>query len=163
MLRLERVMEEMQPDVVVVVGDVNSTLSAALTAAKMGLPLAHVEAGLRSFDRTMPEEVNRVLTDALADFLFVTEPSGVENLLREGRPQERIYLVGNVMIDALRRFLPQAKCHPIPQELQARGKTGVDLTRPYGMVTLHRPSTVDNLATSHDLGSIGRDCRRKFR
>ena len=147
MLRLERVMEETQPDVVVVVGDVNSTLSAALTAAKMGRPLAHVEAGLRSFDRTMPEEVNRVLTDALADSLFVTEPSGVENLLREGRPKERIYLVGNVMIDALARFLPQAKRRPIPQELQARGKSRVDLTGPYGLVTLHRPSTVDNLAT----------------
>jgi UDP-N-acetylglucosamine 2-epimerase (non-hydrolysing) len=147
MLRLERVMEETQPDVVVVVGDVNSTLSAALTAAKMGRPLAHVEAGLRSFDRTMPEEVNRVLTDALADSLFVTEPSGVENLLREGRPKERIYLVGNVMIDALARFLPQAKRRPIPPELQARGKSRVDLTGPYGLVTLHRPSTVDNLAT----------------
>jgi UDP-N-acetylglucosamine 2-epimerase (non-hydrolysing) len=147
MLRLERVMEETQPDVVVVVGDVNSTLSAALTAAKLGLPLAHVEAGLRSFDRSMPEEVNRVLTDAVSDFLFVTEPSGVENLLREGRPQERIYLVGNVMIDALQRFLPQAKRHPIPPELQARGQSRVDFTGPYGLVTLHRPSTVDNLAT----------------
>ena len=146
MLRLERVMEETQPDVVVVVGDVNSTLSAALTAAKIGRPLAPVEAGLRSFDRTMPEEVNRVLTDALADFLFVTEPSGVENLLREGRPEERIYLVGNVMIDALRRSLPRAKCHPMSHELQAVDKSRVDLTGPYGLVTLHRPSTVDNLA-----------------
>jgi UDP-N-acetylglucosamine 2-epimerase (non-hydrolysing) len=147
MLRLERVMEEVQPDVVVVVGDVNSTLSAALTAAKMGLPLAHVEAGLRSFDRTMPEELNRVLTDAVADFLFVTEPSGVENLRREGRPEERIYLVGNVMIDALRRFLPRAKALPILHHLQALGKSCVDLTRPYGLVTLHRPSTVDDRAT----------------
>ncbi|MFZ0963020.1 MAG: UDP-N-acetylglucosamine 2-epimerase (non-hydrolyzing) [Terriglobia bacterium] len=147
MLRLERVMEETQPDLVVVVGDVNSTLSAALAAAKMGLPLAHVEAGLRSFDRSMPEEINRVLTDALADFLFVTEPSGVENLLREGRPAERIYLVGNVMIDALRRFLPRAKRHPLPHELQARDKSRLDLVGPYGLVTLHRPSTVDNLAT----------------
>jgi UDP-N-acetylglucosamine 2-epimerase (non-hydrolysing) len=147
MLRLEPVMEESQPDVVVVVGDVNSTLAAALTAAKMGLLLAHVEAGLRSFDRTMPEEVNRVITDALADFLFVTEPSGVENLRREGRPEERIHLVGNVMIDALQRFLPRAKRHPIPHELQAQGRWRVDLTRPYGMVTLHRPSTVDSLAT----------------
>ena len=147
MLRLEPVVEETQPDLVVVVGDVNSTLAAALTAAKMGLPLAHVEAGLRSFDRAMPEEVNRVLTDALADFLFVSEPSGVENLLSEGRPEERIYLVGNVMIDALDRFLPRAKRHPIPSELQARGKSHVDLTGPYGLVTLHRPSTVDNLAT----------------
>ena len=109
MLRLERVIEETEPDVVLVVGDVTSTLSAALTAAKMDRPLAHVEAGLRSFDRTMPEELNRVLTDAMADFLFVTEPSGVENLRREGRPAERIYLVGNVMIDALKRFLPRAK------------------------------------------------------
>jgi UDP-N-acetylglucosamine 2-epimerase (non-hydrolysing) len=130
-----------------VVGDVNSTLAAALTATKMGVPLAHVEAGLRSFDRTMPEEVNRILTDAIADFLFVTEPSGVENLLREGRPKERIFLVGNVMIDALQRFLPQAKSLPIPQELHAWGKSRVDLTGPYGLVTLHRPSTVDNLAT----------------
>jgi UDP-N-acetylglucosamine 2-epimerase (non-hydrolysing) len=147
MLRLERVMEETKPDVVVVVGDVNSTLSAALTAAKMGRPIAHVEAGLRSFDRAMPEEVNRVLTDAISDFLFVTEPSGVENLLREGRPAERIFLVGNVMIDALQRFLPQAKRHLIPQEIQARDKPRVDLTGQYGLVTLHRPSTVDNLAT----------------
>jgi UDP-N-acetylglucosamine 2-epimerase (non-hydrolysing) len=147
MMRLERVMEDAQPDVVVVVGDVNSTLSAAITAIKMGLPLAHVEAGLRSFDRTMPEEVNRVLTDALSDFLFVTEPSGVENLLKEGRPRERIYLVGNVMIDALQRFLPHARSHPVPQALQARGKSGFDMTSPYGMVTLHRPATVDNLAT----------------
>ncbi len=145
MMRLERVMAEGRPDVVVVVGDVNSTLAAAITAGKMGLPLAHVEAGLRSFDRTMPEEVNRVLTDAISDYLFVTEPSGVENLLSEGRPQERIYLAGNVMIDALLRFLPQAKRHPIPRELQAREKSGLNLTRPYGMVTLHRPSTVDNL------------------
>jgi UDP-N-acetylglucosamine 2-epimerase (non-hydrolysing) len=147
MLRLGRVMEETQPDVVVVVGDVNSTLSAALTAAKMGLPLAHVEAGLRSFDRTMPEEVNRVLIDARSDFLFVTEPSGVENLRREGRPEERIYLAGNVMIDALEKFLPRAKRYPVPYELPARGKFRGDMTGHYGLVTLHRPSTVDNLAT----------------
>jgi len=109
MLRLERVMEETQPDVVVVVGDVNSTLAGALAAAKTGRPIAHVEAGLRSFDRSMPEEVNRVLTDAISDFLFVTEPSGVENLRKVGRPKERIFFVGNVLIDALRRFLPHAK------------------------------------------------------
>lgn len=147
MLRLERVMEEMQPDVVVVVGDVNSTLSAALTAVKMGQPIAHVEAGLRSFDRTMPEEVNRVLTDAIADFLFVTEPSGVDNLLREGRPKERIFLVGNVMIDALRRFLPHAKHRAVPPELHAWSKHNGGLVGAYGLVTLHRPSTVDNLGT----------------
>lgn len=153
MVLLERVMAKMEPDVVVVVGDVNSTLAAALTAVKLGLPLAHVEAGLRSFDRTMPEEVNRVLTDAIADFLFVTEPSGVQNLLDEGRPNEKIFLVGNVMIDALQRFLPQAKGHSFPPELQTWGKSRVDLTRPYGLVTLHRPSTVDNLATLRQIWS----------
>jgi UDP-N-acetylglucosamine 2-epimerase (non-hydrolysing) len=147
MLRMERVMEETQPDVVMVMGDVNSTLSAALTAAKMGLPLAHVEAGLRSFDRSMPEEVNRVLTDAISDFLFVTEPGGVENLIREGRPEERIYLVGNVMIDALERFLPLAKRLQLPIEVYGQGKFRGGSTGQYGMVTLHRPSTVDNLAT----------------
>jgi len=147
MLRLERVIEETQPDVVLVVGDVTSTLSAALTAAKMGRPLAHVEAGLRSFDRTMPEELNRVLTDAMADFLFVTEPSGVENLRREGRPAEKIYLVGNVMIDALKRFLPLAKSRPIPIEFQAQDNSRDGVKSKYGLVTLHRPSTVDDLAT----------------
>jgi UDP-N-acetylglucosamine 2-epimerase (non-hydrolysing) len=145
MLRLERVMEETQPDVVVVVGDVNSTLAGALTAAKTGRPIAHVEAGLRSFDRTMPEEVNRVLTDAVSDFLFVTEPSGVENLRKEGRPKERIFFVGNVLIDALRRFLPHAKRFQAPAELGARGNH-MCLAGPYGLVTLHRPSNVDNLA-----------------
>jgi UDP-N-acetylglucosamine 2-epimerase (non-hydrolysing) len=145
MLRLERVMEQAQPDAVVVVGDVNSTLSAALTAAKMDRPVAHVEAGLRSLDRTMPEEINRVLTDAIADFLFVTEPSGVENLLREGRPEERIFLVGNVMVDSLRRFLPRAKRHALPPQLRAWSHNRRGLSGPYGLVTLHRPSTVDNL------------------
>jgi UDP-N-acetylglucosamine 2-epimerase (non-hydrolysing) len=151
MLRLEGVMEEIQPDVVVVVGDVNSTLSAALTAVKTGRPVAHVEAGLRSSDRSMPEEVNRVIVDAISDFLFVTEPSGVENLLIEGRPKERIHFVGNVLIDALRRFLPHAKHCPMPKELEAGCRHNGDSAGPYGLVTLHRPSTVDNLAT---LGSI---------
>jgi UDP-N-acetylglucosamine 2-epimerase (non-hydrolysing) len=147
MLRLERVMEEVHPEVVVVVGDVNSTLAGALTAAKMGRPIAHVEAGLRSFDRTMPEEINRILTDALSDLLFVTEPSGVENLLREGRPRERIFLVGNVMIDALRRFLPRARRCPLPQELHAWDKQAAGMARSFALATLHRPSTVDDLAT----------------
>ena len=131
MLRLEGVMEEVQPDVVVVVGDVNSTLAGALTAAKMGRPIAHVEAGLRSFDRTMPEEINRVITDTISDLLFVTEPSGVENLLREGQPRERIFLVGNVMIDALRRFLPRARCCAFPKELYAWGRYETGLARSY--------------------------------
>jgi UDP-N-acetylglucosamine 2-epimerase (non-hydrolysing) len=147
MLRLERVMEESQADVVVVVGDVNSTLAGALTAVKTGRPIAHVEAGLRSFDRRMPEEVNRILVDAVSDFLFVTEPSGVENLLKEGRTQERIYFVGNVMIDALQRFLPHAKRRQVPMEVCRRGNGNGGSASPYGLVTLHRPSTVDNLTT----------------
>jgi len=134
----------------VVVGDVNSTLSGALTAVKCGRPIAHVEAGLRSFDRTMPEEVNRVLTDSISDFLFVTEPSGVENLLKEGKPKERIYFVGNVMIDALQRFLPGARNY-VPEASDTRGAN--DMPSAFGLVTLHRPSTVDDLAT---LGLIGK-------
>jgi UDP-N-acetylglucosamine 2-epimerase (non-hydrolysing) len=161
MQRMERLMEEIQPHVVVVVGDVNSTLSAALTAAKMGFPIAHVEAGLRSFDRSMPEEVNRILTDAIADFLFVSEPSGVENLRREGRPAERIYLVGNVMIDALQRFLPKARRCVSQFEFPSPGNSRNRWKSPYGVVTLHRPSTVDSTATLREildaLGTIARE------
>ncbi|HQM21933.1 MAG TPA: UDP-N-acetylglucosamine 2-epimerase, partial [Deltaproteobacteria bacterium] len=97
----ESVLVEHNPDMVVVVGDVNSTMACALVAAKSGVKVAHVEAGLRSFDRTMPEEINRILTDALSDFLFTTEEAGNENLRREGIPQEKIFFVGNVMIDTL--------------------------------------------------------------
>src|SRR6185503_888796 len=96
------------PDLVLVVGDVNSTMAAALVASKLGIPVAHVEAGLRSFDRRMPEETNRLITDALSDYLFVSEPSGVTNLLAEGIPKERIFLTGNVMIDTLMRFRAKA-------------------------------------------------------
>src|SRR5574340_146726 len=100
MKRFEPIVEEYEVGAVLVVGDVNSTFACALVAAKRGIPVAHVEAGLRSFDRRMPEEINRVVTDALAAFLFATEEDAVENLVREGHPRERIYLVGNVMIDA---------------------------------------------------------------
>src|ERR671918_2725790 len=99
MRRFEPVVLEQRPDAVVVVGDVNSTIACALTAVKLGVPVAHVEAGLRSFDRSMPEEINRILTDAISHWLFVTERSGVENLRAEGVPEGRIFLVGNVMID----------------------------------------------------------------
>ena len=103
MARLEPLFEAERPDVVVVVGDVNSTIAAALTAAKLGIPLAHVEAGLRSFDRTMPEETNRIVADTLADYLFVSEESGKENLLRRGVDPEKIFFVGNAMIDSLQQ------------------------------------------------------------
>jgi UDP-N-acetylglucosamine 2-epimerase (non-hydrolysing) len=143
--RIEPVLIEQRPDLVLVVGDVNSTMAASLAAVKLGIPVAHVEAGLRSFDRTMPEEINRVVTDALADYLFATEEAAVQNLLREGRPPERIFLVGNVMIDALHQFLPLAQKSPLLAELGLRDGQG-QAARPYAVLTLHRPSNVDSEA-----------------
>jgi UDP-N-acetylglucosamine 2-epimerase (non-hydrolysing) len=139
--RIEPVLLERQPDLVLVVGDVNSTIAVSLAAVKLGIPVAHVEAGLRSFDRTMPEEINRVLTDAIADYLFVTEEDAIEHLLKEGRPRESIYFVGNVMIDSLRHFLPIAQKSPIGDELHL--KNGADWRR-FAVLTLHRPSNVDS-------------------
>ena len=141
MKRLEPVLGTEHPDRLMVVGDVNSTIAAALVAVKLGIPVDHVEAGLRSFDRTMPEEINRILTDAIADQLFVSERSGVDNLLREGIPAERIHLVGNVMIDALEACRPRWEQAPVLQRL------GLEPTQPYALVTLHRPSNVDNPET----------------
>jgi len=138
MRRLEPVLDTLRPDLVLVVGDVNSTLAAALTAVKLHIPVAHVEAGLRSFDRAMPEEINRLLTDAVSDFLFITEESGRENLLHEGIAPEKIHFVGNVMIDALEAF----------RERWARssivGRLGLNDGDPYVVLTLHRPSNVDD-------------------
>jgi UDP-N-acetylglucosamine 2-epimerase (non-hydrolysing) len=139
--RIEPVLIEYQPDLVLVVGDVNSTIAVSLAAVKLGIPVAHVEAGLRSFDRSMPEEINRILTDALADYLFVTEEDAIQHLLKEGRPRESIYLVGNVMIDSLRHFLPIAQQSPIGADLAL--KNGADWLR-FGVLTLHRPSNVDS-------------------
>ncbi len=139
--RVEPVLIERQPDLVLVVGDVNSTIAVSLAAVKLGIPVAHVEAGLRSFDRSMPEEINRILTDALADYLFVTEKDAIDHLLKEGRPRESIYLVGNVMIDSLRHFLPIAQKSSIGDDLGL--KKGADWQR-FGVLTLHRPSNVDS-------------------
>lgn len=144
MLALEGELLENRPELLVVVGDVNSTLAAALVAAKLEISVAHVEAGLRSFDRTMPEEINRVVTDVLADYLFVTEPSGVRNLLAEGISEKKIHLVGNVMIDTLLRFREKAANSDVLQRL------GVS-SGEYAVVTLHRPSNVDDPAK---LGSL---------
>ena len=141
MMRFERVIEELEPDLVVVVGDVTSTLACALVATKLGVAVAHVEAGLRSFDRAMPEEINRVLTDAIAEYLFVTETEAVTNLLREGRPRNRIYLVGNVMIDSLQQFLSIAQDSAIGKELELTN--GTDYCS-FALLTLHRPSNVDS-------------------
>jgi UDP-N-acetylglucosamine 2-epimerase (non-hydrolysing) len=139
MVRLARLWDGDRPDLVMVVGDVTSTVAAALVANKLGLPLAHVEAGLRSFDRSMPEEINRVPTDTLADYCFTTEPAANENLLREGIWSERIHYVGNVMIDTLFRFREKAAHSTIlaDLELPARG---------YAVLTLHRPGNVDDPA-----------------
>src|SRR5436309_5845287 len=136
--RLEPILETVKPHLVLVVGDVNSTLGAALTAAKLGVPVAHVEAGLRSFDRTMPEEINRVLTDAISDLLFVTEESGRQNLLREGISHEKIHFVGNVMIDALQASKASWESSSILARL------GLGAEHPYAVLTLHRPSNVDD-------------------
>ena len=140
MRRFEPICLEWKPDWVVVVGDVNSTLACALVAAKLGIKVAHVEAGLRSFDRTMPEEINRLLTDAISDLLFVSEPSGVENLRHEGIDDAKLHFVGNVMIDTLLRTRQRAEKSRVLDQL--------DLThRSYAVVTLHRPSNVDDPAT----------------
>jgi UDP-N-acetylglucosamine 2-epimerase (non-hydrolysing) len=144
MQRFEPVLLNFQPDWVVVPGDVNSTVACALVASKLGVRVAHVEAGLRSFDRTMPEEINRILTDHLADLLFTTEPSGNENLQREGIAAEKIHFVGNTMIDTLIRLLPKAETRwPHLQE-----RLGLE---EYALVTLHRPSNVDDLASLKEI------------
>ncbi|MHC4481342.1 MAG: UDP-N-acetyl glucosamine 2-epimerase, partial [Planctomycetota bacterium] len=137
MRRFEGVLADDEFDLALVVGDVNSTLACALVAAKRNVPVAHVEAGLRSFDRTMPEEVNRVATDALSDLLFVSEPSGLANLRREGAPEENVFFVGNVMIDSLIAHRERAMKSPVLESL------GLEPGR-YAVLTLHRPSNVDD-------------------
>lgn len=142
MRKFEPAMESMAPDAVLVVGDVNSTLACALVANKRGVPVFHVEAGLRSWDRRMPEEINRILTDQLSDLLFTTEASGRENLLREGINEQRIHFVGNVMIDTLVANLPRAV--PAASIAAQAGRNGfTDGEAGYAVLTLHRPSNVD--------------------
>jgi UDP-N-acetylglucosamine 2-epimerase (non-hydrolysing) len=134
-----------RPELVVVGGDVNSTLACAVTAAKLCIPVAHVEAGLRSFDRTMPEEINRILTDHVSDLLFTSESSGTNNLLREGMPEEKIHFVGNCMIDSVRSHLASALA------LEPWRRFGLEPGR-YAVLTLHRPAVVDDLATLSRFG-----------
>jgi UDP-N-acetylglucosamine 2-epimerase (non-hydrolysing) len=136
MAGFEPVLLERKPDMVLVYGDVNSTVAAALVCAKLLVPVAHVEAGLRSFDRTMPEEVNRIVTDRLADVLFTPSADGDENLLREGVSPEKIHRIGNVMIDSLVRLLPAATQSPMN-----------GLPERFALATLHRPSNVDDAET----------------
>ncbi len=138
MKKFEPVVLDYQPDYVLVVGDVNSTIACGLVAVKLGIKLIHVEAGLRSFDRSMPEEINRILTDSISDLLFVTEQSGVDNLLREGVDATKIHFVGNVMIDTLLANRDKAEQSTILEKL------GLGKKR-YALITLHRPSNVDNI------------------
>ena len=137
LVAIEKLLIERKPDVVLVVGDVNSTVAATLAAVKLHIPVAHVEAGLRSWDRSMPEEINRVLTDAVSDWLFTTEPSAETNLLREGVPGEKIHFVGNVMIDTLLAHRERAR------HLDTLERLGLKAGG-YAVLTLHRPSNVDS-------------------
>jgi len=154
LIEFERVLLKEQPDLVIVVGDVNSTLACALAAVKLQIPVAHVEAGLRSFDRKMPEEINRLLTDAISDYLFTPSPEGDENLAKEGIPQEKIFLVGDIMVDSLLFHLDQAKQTSILVRLGLKPSNTYALTSdlrlptsvvPYALMTLHRPANVDDM------------------
>lgn len=139
MVAFEEYCLEQKPDLIVVVGDVNSTVACSLVAAKLWIPVAHVEAGLRSRDRTMPEEINRIVTDSLSDLLFTTSRDADENLIHEGVAPEKIRFVGNVMIDSLRKFLPKAQRPVVLDRLD--GSAG------FGVITMHRPSNVDDPET----------------
>jgi UDP-N-acetylglucosamine 2-epimerase (non-hydrolysing) len=155
MLAFEPVLKDADPDLVVVVGDVNSTMACTLVSVKLDVPTAHVEAGLRSFDRTMPEEINRMVTDILCELLFTTSPEARDNLLREGVDPRKIHFVGNVMIDSLRFYAEAAEKSTILETL------GLE-KRAYGLVTLHRPSNVDDafqlVRLVRVLSDIGAEC-----
>jgi UDP-N-acetylglucosamine 2-epimerase (non-hydrolysing) len=134
---LEKTFVEHKPDLLIVVGDVNSTVAAALTADRMKIKVAHVESGLRSYDRSMPEEINRIITDEIADYYFVTEQSGIDNLVKEGKPRENIFFVGNTMIDTLMAFKGKIDSSDILRTLGLKSKDFV-------LITMHRPAVVDS-------------------
>lgn len=154
MIEYERLCSSAPPALVVVVGDVNSTLACSIVAKKLHIPVAHVEAGLRSGDRRMPEEINRIVTDAITDLFFVTEPSGVDHLLREGHPPEVIHHVGHVMVDNLLFQRARLEQHGIPDGVTSAFRRA---HRRYGVVTLHRPSNVDDRETLGRLASALRE------
>jgi UDP-N-acetylglucosamine 2-epimerase (non-hydrolysing) len=150
MLAFEKIVADEKPDLIIVVGDVTSTLACTLVAIKMGIPVAHVEAGLRSFDRTMPEELNRLLTDSVANYLFVTEESGLNHLKNEGVPDEKVFFSGNVMIDSLVRYQEKAKNSTILTDLGLRPSDSGLSSSEFGLIpsnyivmTMHRPANVD--------------------
>ncbi len=148
----EMVCVQEKPDVVVVVGDVNSTLACSVTAKKLNIKVAHVEAGLRSFDMTMPEEINRIVTDSISDYLFISEKSGIRNLKREGKSKKQMYFVGNIMIDTL--FYGLKKINSAKRKTQSArhyAKKAMPLADEYAIVTLHRPSNVDDKEKLEDI------------
>jgi len=159
MIEFEKVCLRERPDLIIVVGDVNSTIACALVASKLGIKIAHIEAGLRSFDRAMPEEINRVLTDAISDYLFTTCEDANENLRKEGIPEEKIYFVGNVMIDTLLRYKERAKKSNILEKLGLNKDLQV---RSYALLTLHRPSNVDNRETFINILKALKDVSEKI-
>lgn len=136
LMRFEELLIERRPDIVIVVGDVNSTIAVALASVKLGISVAHIEAGLRSFDMDMPEEINRVLTDRISDLLFASEPSGLRNLIVEGVDKEHIHLVGNLMIDSLKHNLREIRADDTAEKMGLKDEK-------FGLATIHRPSNVD--------------------
>jgi len=155
MLQFETILNDEKPDVVLVVGDVNATAACSIVAVKMGIKTVHIEAGLRSGDRTMPEEVNRVITDAICDDLFVTEQSGMINLAKEGVADEQVHFVGNVMIDSLVYYRSKASAEPILDELGIAAKD-------YILMTMHRPHNVDNKESLQDIIQIVKDATARM-
>ncbi|MCD4817327.1 MAG: UDP-N-acetylglucosamine 2-epimerase (non-hydrolyzing) [Candidatus Cloacimonetes bacterium] len=159
MIKYEEVLFEDKPDLVIVAGDVNSTAACAIDAVKLHIPVAHLEAGLRSFAKTMPEEINRIITDTISDYLLTPSPDGDENLLKEGKPKDKIYFVGNIMIDSLIQYKEKAKQSNI---LEENNLTKDD----YALITLHRPSNVDNkerfLTILNAFEEIGKDIKLIF-
>lgn len=155
MKALEKTVNEYKPDLMIVPGDVNSTLAGALTANKMNLPLAHLESGLRSSDRSMPEEFNRVLTDDMSDYFFVTEQSGYDHLIDEGKNKEHIYFVGNTMIDTLVAYSKDIDNSSILKKLELTPKK-------YLLMTMHRPATVDSLEGLKKLNTLIKNITNKY-
>jgi len=163
MKRIEPVILERRADALLVYGDVNSTVAAAMVACKLGVPVAHVEAGLRSFDRTMPEEINRAITDQISDLLLTHSPEAADNLAREGVDASRVHLVGNVMIDTLVRLLPRARAGHV---LETRGLRTDGAVSPFVLATIHRPSNVDEpdrlTRVMRALAEVGKACEVVF-
>jgi UDP-N-acetylglucosamine 2-epimerase (non-hydrolysing) len=157
MLKLEKLVQtEFKPDLLLVVGDVNSTLAASLAADKLKIPLAHIESGLRSFDRSMPEEFNRIVTDQLADLLFITEPSGIENLKKENISADKMRMIGNTMIDTLVEFNPQIERSEILTKLNI-------VPQKFVLCTIHRPATVDSEAGLRKLIALIETVTKKYK